>query len=389
MKSTIFTLFLLFAFKQVTPAQGIDFFHGTFEEALEEAKKQDKAIFVDAFTTWCGPCKRMSKYVFTDKSVGEFYNENFINMKLDMEKEQGMKFGLKYPVSAYPTFYFIKSDGEVLFTTKGGRQAKQFIELGEKALSRYDDLETLKEKYEEGERDPKFIMRFITALKRNDESALKVANDYLDEQADMTTLENLAIIDAATVEADSRIYDLFIEHGDRIMKLTSKEEYLEKGRRACLATVDKAIEFNYEELLEEAQSQYEKLPTDDDKVFEWESNMIYFAAREEAGDYMKNAKRYLKKHVGNDANQINEVVEFMIRKFKDNKDVMEFASPYAEKAAEFGGLAEYHLNHAYTLYYQEEYQEAKVAAEKALELAIEQKSAPNAIRALINKIDQR
>ena len=48
----------------------MNFFEGSFEEALEEAKIQDKLIFVDAFTTWCGPCKRMKKNVFPEpKSV--------------------------------------------------------------------------------------------------------------------------------------------------------------------------------------------------------------------------------------------------------------------------------------------------------------------------------
>ena len=67
-------------------SQGIEFFHGSWEEALEEAKKQEKVIFIDAFATWCGPCKRMAREVFPNEKVGEFYNRHFINMKLDMEK---------------------------------------------------------------------------------------------------------------------------------------------------------------------------------------------------------------------------------------------------------------------------------------------------------------
>ena len=53
---------------------------GTWEEAIEMANQEEKIIFVDAFTTWCGPCKRMSKLVFTDESVGQFYNRHFIKM---------------------------------------------------------------------------------------------------------------------------------------------------------------------------------------------------------------------------------------------------------------------------------------------------------------------
>ena len=45
--------------------QGIDFFHGTWEEALEKATAEEKPIFVDAYAVWCGPCKRMAREVFT------------------------------------------------------------------------------------------------------------------------------------------------------------------------------------------------------------------------------------------------------------------------------------------------------------------------------------
>ena len=75
--------------------EGIKFFEGTWEEALTLAKKEHKIIFVDAYTTWCGPCKQMAKDVFTQKEVGDFYNKSFINVKLDMEKGEGIGFSQK------------------------------------------------------------------------------------------------------------------------------------------------------------------------------------------------------------------------------------------------------------------------------------------------------
>jgi len=114
MRLILFLAFLTAA-PAITFATGIDFFHGTFEEALVKAKEEGKVIFVDSYTTWCGPCKRMARTVFTDAAVGEFYNRHFVNLKLDMEKKEGIQFGGKYPVKAYPTLHFIDAKGEVDF----------------------------------------------------------------------------------------------------------------------------------------------------------------------------------------------------------------------------------------------------------------------------------
>ena len=65
-------------------AQGIEFFHGTWKEALDESSKQGKAIFVDAYAKWCGPCKRMAATTFKDNEVGEYFNKNFINVKMNL-----------------------------------------------------------------------------------------------------------------------------------------------------------------------------------------------------------------------------------------------------------------------------------------------------------------
>lgn len=73
-------------------AQGIEFFHGTYEEALQKARAEGKQIFVDVYTSWCGPCKMMAKNVFTRQEVGDYYNNKFVCLKLDAEKESSHAF---------------------------------------------------------------------------------------------------------------------------------------------------------------------------------------------------------------------------------------------------------------------------------------------------------
>src|SRR6185503_10815231 len=97
---------------------------------LARAKKEKKMIMVDAFTTWCGPCKWMAKNIFPNDTVAEFYNKNFINAKIDMEKGEGPDLAKKYEVGCYPTFLFIDGNGQLIHRQSGGGEVKSFIQLG-------------------------------------------------------------------------------------------------------------------------------------------------------------------------------------------------------------------------------------------------------------------
>lgn len=95
-------------------SKGINFFEGNFKAAQAKAKSEKKIIFMDAYASWCGPCKRMAANVFTDPSVGEYFNKNFVNLKVDMEKGEGIQLSKQFPVQYYPTLFFIDANGKVI-----------------------------------------------------------------------------------------------------------------------------------------------------------------------------------------------------------------------------------------------------------------------------------
>lgn len=141
--------------------EGIQFFHGTWEEALQKAKKENKLIFVDCYTVWCGPCAAMTKHVFPLKTVGDFYNKHFICMKIDMEKE-GKDLAKRYNVVAYPTFLFVTGEGYVAHRGSGRMLEDAFIAFGEKALE--IGRGGYEERYAKGERDEAFLKEFLSSL---------------------------------------------------------------------------------------------------------------------------------------------------------------------------------------------------------------------------------
>lgn len=117
--------------------EGIHFFNGTWSEALAEAKKSDKLIFLDAYASWCGPCKIMAKNTFTDARVGKYFNENFINFKMDMEKNpDGPRLSRKFHLEAYPSLYFVDLNEKLVHFDIGMKDEKGLINLGSSALSK-------------------------------------------------------------------------------------------------------------------------------------------------------------------------------------------------------------------------------------------------------------
>lgn len=114
-----------------TEYAGIDFFQGTWEEALEKAKSENKLIFLDAYAAWCGPCKMLKRNVFPNPEVGALFNEHFINFAMDMEKGIGRQIAQKYGVTAYPTLYFIDGEGTVIKKAIGYHNVQQMIMLGQ------------------------------------------------------------------------------------------------------------------------------------------------------------------------------------------------------------------------------------------------------------------
>lgn len=103
---------------------GIKFESLTVEQAKKLSKETGKPIFIDCYTDWCGYCKRMSKGVFRDPEVGKAFNEKFINLKVEMEKNvDGKGLARKYRVNSYPTLIIINAEGELLSKKIGAQDA--------------------------------------------------------------------------------------------------------------------------------------------------------------------------------------------------------------------------------------------------------------------------
>ncbi len=205
-------------------AQGIEFEHCTFSEALAKAKKENKMVFMDCYTTWCGPCKMLAKNVFSKKEVGDFFNKKYINIKIDCEKGEGIDIAKKYEVNAFPTLLFIDCNGNVIHKFVGGTSVQGLLEHGAIANDPSKHLGAMHKKYESGERNVKFLSHYIkTMFKAGErENLLSIGQDFISN----TTKKQLLNEDALNVlgytkalQYDSKIFKYIIASKDKIIAI--------------------------------------------------------------------------------------------------------------------------------------------------------------------------
>ncbi|MBX2925664.1 MAG: thioredoxin family protein [Chitinophagaceae bacterium] len=184
------TVFVITLLAQTNAGKGIQFYEGSWKEALKTAGKADKMIFIDISTDWCGPCIYMEKFIFTKQAVGKKYNEAFLNYKIDAEKGEGVDIARKYEVSAYPTFLFVNSSGYLIYKHTGERDEAGFMGLVQEAKKQDADpnnLGKMKQIFDEGNRDSSFLRLYLNRL-----AEMQVNNgEVLDAYFNMLTDEQL------------------------------------------------------------------------------------------------------------------------------------------------------------------------------------------------------
>lgn len=160
-------LLLLLALSFSLQASEINFRKLSFKEGLAAAAKEGKPVFVDCFTTWCGPCKWMSANIFTDDAVAKYYNENYVCLKIDMEKGEGIDIAKRYGIRAYPTLLYLDSEGEQLLVSVGAaRNPQDYIDAGEQAKDPERNLVYLKANKEDNFENLDFMSLYFETMSK-------------------------------------------------------------------------------------------------------------------------------------------------------------------------------------------------------------------------------
>jgi len=207
----LFLLTLLLPLLAIGQEKGVRFEHGsTWEKVKAKARQENKHIFVDCFTTWCGPCIRMAENVFPQEKVGDFFNANFVNLKLQMDETnkdseevrswrgEAKRFAEDYSVQAYPTFLIFSPEGKLVHRIVGGGEADEFIALAKKGLAPETQYVTLVERFEAEPNDVQIANKMAKAAAEayDQEMEEKAVSRYIElaGEEDLLTKENIGLL---------------------------------------------------------------------------------------------------------------------------------------------------------------------------------------------------
>lgn len=212
---------------------------------------ENKYIFIDAFATWCGPCKMMDRTVYPNDTVGTFFNDKFISIKVQMDKtdhdnafvqswyRDADSISKKYMVEGYPTFIFLSPEGTIVHKDLGYKTVDGLITLGQTATTRgkvYDDpykeYARLVADYKNGIKHYNRMPYMInTALKFADaDLAKQLAKDYVDYASGLNeneryTKENIQLWASFDLGLQSKAFHLFYKDRDKIDQVMNEKGY--------------------------------------------------------------------------------------------------------------------------------------------------------------------
>ncbi len=379
---TIILLLIFGAFS--LSANGIEF-EKSFEKAMARAAKENKIIFMDAYTTWCGPCKMMDKKVFNQKEVGEYFNENFIPLKMDMEKGEGPALAKKYYVFAYPTLLFIDRFGKVIHRVAGFRNQEQMLALGKEALDPSKQSGSLADRYEAGDRDPKFLLDYAVSMYDSRTAGYQdVTHEFLKTQDDWNNEINLKLIFKMTENVDSPMFDYMINNQDQFLEYVDQNRLKGRidnliyssiyslGEEPDFKRVDEIFAKAYPERAEEMATKYK---------------IRHYAEKGDVNAFSNTAATYIKKFKVKDWEELNEI-SWNFYESVDDRKMLKKAVKWTKCSIKHDANYYNHDTLASLYYKLNNKKKALKAANKALAFAKKEGEDPSTTENLLKEIQK-
>lgn len=366
-------ILLLAVGSQQIKAESIEFIHD-WEEALTAANEQDKPIFLDAYTTWCGPCKWMAANVFTDENVAKFYNANFINVKLDMERGDGLELAKMYGVQAYPSLLFFNESGKITHRVAGVRVGQDFIDLGKAAMETQEPLHEMYAKIEAGNYDRDLLFKYVL---HGNEVSMDVAKEAKElkeglEPKEILTESGWAFFYSQMYSVEDEFWAFFLKNRAEIEEKFGKDKAEKKYYINHVVSYEKAIRASDAKQVEALAKVFEDNKAPEEMMGYYYGLTLTWIEQEEGLEAgYRTLHEWVQEGRYADANTLNNKAWEVYETKEIDPEYVEMAIVWTEKAMETDRSSAVVDTYAMLLYKNGELDRAIEAAEESIALAKE------------------
>lgn len=318
--------------------RNIRFIEKPWQEIVSMAKQENKLVFLDAYASWCGPCKWMAANMFTNDTIADYYNSNFICASIDMEKGEGPALARKYGVRAYPSLIFIDTTGNMVHERVGAPQkVSDYIAMGNTARDPKDGLAACIRRYREGNDSPQFIQLYLERLAEAYIPFDPVLKKYFSTQseADLLNRPNWNIIYRYVMDLDDPRFVNLLKHEKEYQKLYSRDSVNDK--------IGNVYEYSLQKYLRMPRSDKNDSAYNDLKSkishsgFEgagkiiFNSDLQFNQMRMKNGAYIKLLYEDLDKYYSNDYTKLTNAA-YSVFSLTDDVKYLEKAGEWAKKS---------------------------------------------------------
>lgn len=331
----IYLFLALFLSKETRAASpdSLQFRSLSFEEAVIASKAEKKPIFLHAYVSWCHYCKEMTDSVYSDAEVGRYYNERFICIRIDMEKE-GKELNKKLRTKTFPTHVFFDTANAVLMHRSAGKRSKtEFLELGRDALDTTKQLRTFERRYFDKRANMQDIVTYFKMLDRAGLDNQITINGYLSglSDADMLKYDNWRVIYDLFRDAESSSFQrLILLRGEYARKYTQDSidnKIITAYNGALMSRVQKLDTSGYQSLITKLSRSNLEIT---DKIIAY-AELNRCRMKSDWKNYQVQGIAFIEKYGAGDHRRLGEVAHYFFERVND-QDALTKAVSWAEQA---------------------------------------------------------
>ncbi|MDB5226250.1 MAG: hypothetical protein JWN78_443 [Bacteroidota bacterium] len=384
MKKIIFMLMFI-PLLSMAEESGIIFEHDvSWQQILDKAKKENKFILLDAYTTWCGPCKWMTKEVFPKPEVGAVVNPKYVSTKFDMEKGEGLELAKKYEVRNYPTYLFFDPNGNLVHRSLGSMPAEDFIRVCKDALDSTKQYVTLRQKYLKGQQDSLFLREFAFVAENAQDSLSKIAMmKYFKANNNQLNSNTIQFMFALTSSVRDTSFNILLHHKEEFYKVIGKDEVDNRIEELVWSEARKASKKGTDpEAFKKVIQQYIPEKTE---MLSAEFEMSLLWRKSNFKEYLPKALAFVDKYCQNDFDRLDGIATNLLEYYKD-KTVLQKALKMALRSVELKSNFDNNSTVAQLYNKLGDKVNARLFAENALALAKQEKAETFDIEKLLKSL---